>query len=573
MVEIINLGNQEISNLIETDEFKETYKFLGLIANNYLGNVHHICTNDYLKRDGVILWTDHGLFHTSNVLENIVKLLTLIDELSDYEKFLLLASGVVHDFGMFVRLVEGDLITQRRYHGRLAEIILGNLLTDENFRGRLNLDLMDVWYIGTIARLHQTKEFKNFVSSMNHSDLKDEKPNPCADILPSSPRASLTYSKIARLGGILLLADGFDIVKGRANHNIFKAFQEIIGQVNPLSSAEWLTNSLVERYEIVTQEDGVIKATYYIKVATVNKELQLALDAEDDDFSQNVAEYFMSFLWRYLYDGHFRHFGELFPETKLKVELKDFVNNELLTQMEEGSTSGKQPYNKEWQFWYEGLANLNLGQELWTELIELTRLFDCDYCFILVKDNLRSALRILVPADFTKEYANSQYIKDVSRYSPLNEYPRSVDESEVFSKFREDCLSARVPEKFSVAGHVWYRGLPEIVDFGQAKGGRMMSENLDMSLGLRGLYYQPVISNNETDDERVLHFILVFNREKGHSDRIKPILKQHCTHAWRSYVRGRIEGALPEDLNEKMHHVSDKLKERLFLGHPMEVKL
>lgn len=576
----IRLDDPYFAGLIKEECFSKIFKYFTELAKKYLGDVHHICTNDYLKRDGVILWTDHGFFHTSNVLSNINDLLKIFKKkLSSYEMFLLLSAGIVHDFGMFVRLVEGDLKTQRRYHGRLAEIILGNLLTEGDDAEKVGLKLLDVWHIGTIARLHQTKEFKNYIKSMKDSKLSRKKPNPAADNNSEAPRSPLTYRRLAQLGGILLLADGLDIIQGRANHNIYKAFQKIIGQVNPLSSAEWLTNSLVLKYKIDAQNNGQINTAYLVDIPKVSEKLNLALDVDDAEFNKNVGEYFMSFLWRYLYDGHFRFFKKVFPKSSLKIQLfddeekfKNSSNKDSLVYIQTDPMSAKIPYNKEWQFWYEGLASLNLGKKVWTELNALTHSLGCEHCFILVKDNLRTALRIFVPADFLESYAdNKTYILKVS-WRMKNGY-KNLKKAFCYKQFHYDCLRARVPEKFSVAGHVWYRGLPEIINFGEVNEGRMMADELDLSLGLKALYYHPFISGNDKAG-RTLHFVLVFNNNELHNEEILPQLQSRCTEAWKAYMRGHAWGDhLSNKLDIKLDKVCNMLKERLFLGHPMVEKL
>lgn len=64
----IRLDHPYFTGLIKDVDLKKIFEYLVGVAKKYLGDVHHICTNDYLKRDGVILWTDHGFFHTSKCL-------------------------------------------------------------------------------------------------------------------------------------------------------------------------------------------------------------------------------------------------------------------------------------------------------------------------------------------------------------------------------------------------------------------------------------------------------------------------------------------------------------------------
>ena len=296
------------------------------------------------------------------------------------------------------------------------------MLTEGDGAKNAGLKLIDVWHIGTIARLHQTKEFKNYLESMD-SELKNKEPDPTSDKNHELPRMPLTYGRIAELGGILLLADGIDIINGRANHKVYKAFQKVIGQLNPLSSAEWLTNSLVLDNKIDVTKKGLIKVDYLVDISEVSAKLNLALDENASSFKTNVAEYFMSFLWRYLYDGHFKYFREVFPKSKLKIKLFDDEDKKeygkssekgSLARIQTKKNSIRLTYNKEWQFWYEGLANLNLGDELWRELQSLTTNLKCEHCFILVKDSLRSSLRIFVPAEFLMNDDVISYIENVS---------------------------------------------------------------------------------------------------------------------------------------------------------------
>jgi len=154
-------------------------------------------------------------------------------------------------------------------------------------------------------------------------------------------------------------------------------------------------------------------------------------------------------------------------------------------------------YSKEWRFWYEGLANLNLGDELWQELNFLvTTTLKCEHCFILVKDSLRSSLRIFVPANFLTTSDVRSYIERISWREIKGERDKIIKFRQ--KQFHYDCLRARVPEKFSVAGHVWYRGLPEVINFGETSEGLMMTDELDLSLGLKALYYHPFITEDES---------------------------------------------------------------------------
>lgn len=531
-------------------------------------------------------------FIRQNVLLNIVDLLKILRKpLEPYEVFLLLSAGLVHDFGMFVRLVEGNVETQRKFHGRLAEIILGNLLTEADGAQKVGLKLIDVWYIGTIARLHQTKEFKNYIEAMG-LDLRNKEPDPTADENHESSRALLTYEKIAELGGILLLADGLDIIQGRANHKIYKAFQKVIGQVNPSSSAEWLTNSLVLKYKIKVINKSRIRVDYLVDISEVSEKLNLAISESKSSFKTNVAEYFMSLLWRYLYDGHFKSFKKIFTHAELEIKLYDekreYNKSSVggsLARIQTSINTTRLTYNKEWQFWYEGLANLNLGEELWGELQYLTTNLNCDHCFILVKDSLRSSLRIFIPADFLKNSLVQAYIKNVSWREKNFRPPRKDSKSEeeykkdreeyIQKQFHYDCLKARVPEKFSVAGHVWYRGLPEVINFGETNEGRMMADELDLSLGLKALYYHPYITEEVIDRKvkKTLHFVLVFNKRKYLDDVTLGALQNHCINAWKAYFRGESGiNCLPVnkvDIPAQMDKVCNMLKERLFLGHPI----
>ncbi len=49
------------------------------LVRPYLGSVPHICTNQYIGRDGVSLFTDHGPVHAKSVLDNSISLVKIVE--------------------------------------------------------------------------------------------------------------------------------------------------------------------------------------------------------------------------------------------------------------------------------------------------------------------------------------------------------------------------------------------------------------------------------------------------------------------------------------------------------------
>ncbi len=265
---------------------------------------------------------------------------------------------------MFLRLVEADVATQRKFHGRLAQIVLGNHYQQEGLN-----DLLDIWYIGAIARLHQTPEWTSFYDRVKPKPPDEDSPldddyKPLADdSAVTEPRRFITYRRICQLGGVLLLADGLDIHHGRADKRIHVSFSQVLGPLHPKSDIEWLVNSLVTEYELKPTVNE-IHAIYTIDAQEAVDSLMLhfATGAAEQAKRQQAAESVQAFLWRYLYDAHFSKVMEVFPSLKLKVTVK-YPN--VPKPLDRGPTrSHRPPYSKMWSFWYDGVHQLEFGPKI-----------------------------------------------------------------------------------------------------------------------------------------------------------------------------------------------------------------
>lgn len=380
-------------------DYQKPFTTLAAVASRHLGQVPHICTNDYTKREGVILFTDHGLGHTARVLKNLMKLEPLLGtNVDEYEKFLLYSGGLVHDIGMFVRLVEGDVDEQRKYHGRLAEIVVENDSgSDPDLQGKL--DPLDIWYIGTIARLHQTAEFKRF-----RKTSRDASVNPTDGTQPLQPRHLLSKTRQACLGSLVLLADALDIHKARSSDKIYDAFTRVLGPINPQSSAEWLINSLVENYDLnvdVTALPRVVSVKYHMSYQAASAAFELDVS---DGREEATAQYFLTFLSRYLHDGHFCELGTALRNSELRVTVYSKGCPTVIVGRSAGRPSTR--LRKQWRFWYEGLVSLSFGEKVRKALKEACGALGFETCFVMVMDELRCVLRIVVTKDFREVYGD-----------------------------------------------------------------------------------------------------------------------------------------------------------------------
>ncbi len=534
-------------------------------ALQLLGQVHHICTNEYIKRGGVVLWTDHGLRHTLRVLRNCRQLLPLLGKPDPYRKFLLYGSALLHDVGMFVRLVEGDAEMQRRYHGRLAELALGNYMSATK---RTRLKDADAWYLGLLARLHQSHEFRGFKESFK----KLTGPPRPFEKTPSKPRRLLSTDELLALGGILLFADGLDVHHDRAEDQLFQAFSRVIGPVNPKSSAEWLVNSLVSAHPPVVSGRKVI-ASYCLDLGRA--ETALELDVAPSVREKVTAQYVISFLWRYLYDNHFADLANSFSKASLRVTvLTDAASKDpgkpprtLATRV---GRVDRRAAVSEWRFWYEGLSYLSLDAEARAALTQAWRVLLFDTCFVMVKDDLRGVLRILVPADLRELYGG--YVSQLAGRPSRDPDTASSDRECSLRRFEEDCLKVKVPDKYSVAGQVWYRRLPEFVAFRSGKGGRMMAAETDEALGLNGLFYYPHTSPEKNGE--TLRFLLVFNHRSAIDPSQAARLREYCVAAWRPGAdRGELETRiLGKDARRALRRACNLLAGRLGLATPKKEK-
>ena len=557
--ELVNKANQIAKEHIKDTKLSSTFIEIAKQTVGYLGNVHHICANDYLKKDGVILWTDHGIGHTIKVMENTRNLLPIIDwKYNKYEMFVLFSAALTHDIGMFIRLVEGDIYEQRRYHGRLSEIVLGNIYSSQTNRNML--EAIDVWYIGTLARLHQTKEYNNFIERIGGERRSISKPFTSNKI--EEPRKFINHGRLAKLGGLILLADSLDINKKRCNQDIYKAFQDVIGQVNPRSNAEWLTNQVVNKYKISCVDNKII-ASFIIDPDNAMEPLELDIE-KNGNYQKRIAGYFLSFLWRYIHDSHFSHFKDSFKKAKLKINInKDNFKQKSILESKETKplkdNSSEKSYDKEWRFWFEGLSNLYLGRDEWLELSKICKDLKFKTAFIMIKDELRSAIRIFVPADFKNDYAWQEYAMHTTNIDKVDD---------ACEKFRDVCLSVRIPEKYSVIGHVWYRGLPEYIKFDVNKKGRMVSSDIDIVLGLKNAFYFPFISpDKKNQKQNILRFILVFNNPNTMDSTIACSLREFCEESWNDYISNTENARLPiVDINP----LCKKIESRLLIAQPTE---
>jgi len=563
---IVDIEDSELLNMVTDTRLRPALNEVMALSQVLLGSVHHICTNDYLKREGPVLWTDHGLGHTHRVAENCAALLPILGTHDEYDVFLLTGAALLHDVGMFVRLIEGDKERQREYHGRLAEILLGN---HREFAEETRIADCDAWYFATLARLHQSSDFREYFDQFETS--LDQTPQPFGQP-EAMPRKLLTNRRILELGALLLLADALDVTAERVRDRIDRVFAKVVGSVNPRSMAEWFVNSLVKSYSVEVS-DKRIEVHYQVDLQEASEGLQLApTTADPTQHRRIVARYVQSFLWRYIYDGHFVDFADVFAGTSFSISVSGSDGGtDVLPMIREPKKPKAAIF--EWRFWYESLSYLHLGPDLRATLNRIVHEMDFETVFVLVKDELRKVLRILVTADhdeFYKTYVSSLFAEAGGSWLDIDA------KSQFLHEFGESCLQVKIAEKSSVGGQVWYRQLPELIVFQPGNVGRMAAKEIDKELGLGGLFYYPYKTPSSKSDGEILHFILVFNRRNIVGEEMIEPLHSYCVSAWEGYADGTSTKHLPVpdksggDIRVQLDAACSELCNRLALARPQE---
>ena len=281
---ILNLSDDRHNWSDAEKKYSDAYKNIKSFASRLLGNINHICTNDFRNPTGADVYTDHGVNHSKRILPHLDNLLKLV--VSKYQitlhlkhRFALICAVWLHDVGMFFRHPDyPDLTIQRKYHGRLARIALRQLSNEER-KGVIKDDVENM--IAEICELHQSNVKLNTMTD-EHTSL---------------------------LGDILLLADAFDIsiqrtIKAEDRGAVLKMLEGTT-KISHTSIIEWWINSCIE--DSISTFDNNLILKFKISVEGINQWLaprSLNYENINGETKKKILRNIALVLKRYINNGH-----------------------------------------------------------------------------------------------------------------------------------------------------------------------------------------------------------------------------------------------------------------------------
>lgn len=449
-------------------------------ARQFLGRVHHICTNDFLSRTGAVVWTDHGLQHSIRIWKHISALLQLesCKHVTIENKYALACAALLHDVGMFFRHPDFlDLAVQRKYHGKVARYVLPTVESyiDRTLESRSELKSCRE---GGVQVFQEIKNLVAEICELHQSKVKQLK-------------FSKDGEKACILGNLLLMADALDVCQDRvrSGKSVLDLVESATG-ISRMSSDQWWVNDCVKETRVVPQSGtNDFLVSVQISRPALQEWYRKATGAKRGPTSQNahtLVHHLHDYLERYL--GEHRdaaqerkadQFGNISWEFSLQ-------GNVLVS-----DTAADAPYAKVGQIWTDHLADYGLDALVTTHLEPMKNGLDADGVYLFVFD---------APSDSIR-YLPGQAIFTMNA---------------LHDKARRALHKQRIPNKCGIIGHVAYCGTPALVRNLEYDPRRCYSDE-DKHIGLGSVIFSPIV--DETTDRttgkttRTLWAVVMANRK------------------------------------------------------------
>jgi len=446
----------QIEDDVMNSQYHNKYEDIRKYAQELLGGVHHICTNDFSSSVGAIIWTDHGIGHSSRIIEYLDKLIHLNavenENITSYDKFVLLSAVWLHDVGMFLRHPDiPDLYTQRIYHSRIARCFLRQIWPNSamSIKNR----------IAEICELHQTK-----TKSMRHASSKINK-------------------KVNLLGNLLLLADALDVCKDRVSREakVISRIVEEVAKIDEHSAAEWWVNNCVTKTSIEIENGDILKIDFNIDKDLL-KEWKKRRDERpvSTEEEKTLFSHLKNYLYHYVKKYHWRKIKENRDFMAIR-DIKINISPAIITPDKDIID-----YKKIQEIWIDHLSDYQFT-EIRNDLTTIRNTTPADAIYIFVFDKTTETIR----------YIANQTILEVNG-----------ENRDDYNKILHTMRRQKIPHKWGIIGYVSYCGLVEFIEDVDLDPRQCYREE-DEILKLCSVMFFPLARDNK------LWGIIMVNRKRG----------------------------------------------------------